>query len=205
MSCATQSHQTLTVTNVSSHRTPYNGPKSSLVVGKFDNRSSYGKGIFSSGTEDKLGSQAKTILKTHLQQTGRFLVLDRANTKEAAREASLAGRKQHIKGASILVTGNVTEFGRKVTGDKQLFGIMGRGKSQVAYAKVMLNIVDVRTSAIIHSVQAAGEYQLSHREIVGFGGSSGYDSTLNGKVLNLAIREAVNKVVQDLEGKNFSI
>ena len=90
-----------------------------------------------------------------MQQTGRFLVLDRANTKEAAREASLAGRKQNIKGASILVTGNVTEFGRKVTGDKQLFGIMGRGKSQVAYAKVMLNIVDVRTSAIIHSVQAA--------------------------------------------------
>ena len=98
-----------------------------------------------------------------------------------------------------MITGDVTEFGRKVTGDHQLFGILGRGKSQIAYAKVALNVVDVGTSEVIFSTQGAGEYSLSNREVVGFGGTAGYDATLNGKVLDLAIREAVNNLVQGVE------
>ena len=48
-------------------------------------------------------------------------------------------------------------------------------------------------------MQGAGEYALSNREIIGFGGTSGYDSTLNGKVLDLAVREAVNRLVEGME------
>ena len=40
---------------------------------------------------------------------------------------------------------------------------------------------------------------LSNREVVGFGGTAGYDATLNGKVLDLAIREAVNNLVAGIE------
>ncbi len=76
---------------------------------------------------------------------------------------------------------------------------MGRGKSQIAYAKVALNIVNVNTSEIVYSTQGAGEYALSNREIIGFGGTSGYDATLNGKVLDLAIREAVDNLVQAVD------
>ena len=94
-----------------------------------------------------------------------------------------------------IITGDVTEFGRKTTGDHQLFGILGKGKQQVAYAKVVLNVVDVQTSEVVYSTQGAGEFSLSNREIVGFGGTAGYDATLNGKVLDLAIREAVDKLV----------
>ena len=35
--------------------------------------------------------------------------------------------------------------------------------------------------------------------MLGFGGTAAYDSTLTGKVLNLAIMEAVNKLVDGLE------
>ncbi len=63
---------------------------------------------------------------------------------------------------------DVTEFGRRDVGDHQLFGILGRGKSQIAYAKVALNIVNVNTSEIVYSAQGAGEYALSNREIIGF-------------------------------------
>jgi curli biogenesis system outer membrane secretion channel CsgG len=80
-----------------------------------------------------------------------------------------------------------------------LFGILGRGKSQVAYAKVDLNIVDVSTSEVVYSTQGAGEYALSNREIVGFGGTASYDSTLNGKVLDLAIREAVDAMANAVD------
>lgn len=167
-------------------------------MGKFDNRSSYLRGLFSDGV-DRLGGQAKTILIGHLQETGRFKVVDRDNMEEISQEANIKNQPQALKGADFVVTGDVTEFGRKEVGDQQLFGILGSGKQQVAYSKVVLNIVDVHTSEIVHSVQGAGEYALSNREVLGFGGTAGYDSTLNGKVLDLAVREAVNHLVEGLE------
>lgn len=201
--CATEVHRTVESQTVATYGTPYNGPKYTLMVGRFQNRSSYLQGLFSEGP-DRLGNQAKTILKTHLQQTNRFTVVDRDNMGEIAREAELRGEQQRLKGAEVAITGDVTEFGRRETGDIQLFGILGRGKKQLAYSKVALNVVDVNTSQIIYSVQGAGEYELSSREIIGTGSTAGYDATLNGKVLNLAITEAVNNLVSALEHGEWS-
>ncbi|APQ12746.1 hypothetical protein BJP27_14990 [Pseudomonas oryzihabitans] len=198
MGCATESSRSLEVQQVASAHIQYQGVRQPIAVGKFDNRSSYMRGLFSDGV-DRLGGQAKTILITHLQQSNRFNVLDRDNLAEIAQESGFAKQAQQIKGASYVVTGDVTEFGRKEVGDQQLFGILGRGKSQIAYAKVDLNIVDVRTSEVVYSVQGAGEYSLSNREIIGFGGTASYDSTLNGKVLDLAIREAVTRLVNGID------
>ncbi|WP_193075593.1 CsgG/HfaB family protein [Pseudomonas sp. FME51] len=196
--CATESSRTLEVPKVASYGSQYQGQRNQIAVGKFDNRSSYQRGIFSDGV-DRLGNQAKTTLVTHLQQTNRFNVLDRTNMEEIRAEAGISGQQQALKGASFVITGDVTEFGRKVVGDQQLFGILGRGMTQVAYAKVALNVVNVHTSEVTFSVQGAGEYELSNREVIGFGGTAGYDATLNGKVLDLAIREAVNNLVTGME------
>jgi curli biogenesis system outer membrane secretion channel CsgG len=196
--CASESHRVRATESVESKGTPYAGPKCDLAVGKFANASTYMRGIFTDGT-DQLGNQAKTILKTHLSQTGRFTLVDRDNMEEIERESRIRGEAPALRGAEVVVTGEVTEFGRSSTGDRQLFGIAGRGKTQTAYAKVSLNLVDVSTSQVVHSVQGGGEYSLSAREVLGTGGTAGYDSTLNGKVLDLAIRDAVNKLVRDLE------
>ncbi len=198
--CATEQSRSLAVPTVVSATQPYQGQRRTVSVGKFDNRSSYLRGVFSDGP-DRLGGQAKTILITHLQQSGRFNVLDRDNMAELQQEAGLAKQAQDLKGAEYVVTGDVSEFGRKEVGDRQLYGILGRGKSQVAYAKVNLNVVNVRTSEVVFSAQGAGEYSLSNREVVGFGGTAGYDSTLNGKVLDLAIREAVDHLAQGLDAR----
>lgn len=181
----------------------YNGVKIPVSIGKFDNRSNYMRGIFSDNT-DRLGGQAKTILETHLQQTGYFSVLNRDNLSALQQEAGFSKSNQAIKGARYVLTGDVSEFGRKEVGDHQLFGILGRGKTQIAYAKVNLNVVDVKTAEVIHSVQGAGEYALSEREILGFGSNASYDSTLNGKVLDLAVREAVNNLVLDIQTGKWS-
>ena len=196
--CATESSQTVAPKQVASAGTTYSGPKSTIAVGKFDNRSTFLRGLFSDGV-DRLGSQAKTILITHLQQSKRFVVVDRENMSEIQQEAKLRGKEQKLSGANFVLTGDVTEFGRKETGDQQLFGILGRGKTQVAYSKVSVNVVNALTSEVVFSVQGAGEYALSNREIIGFGGTASYDSTLNGKVLDLAIREAVNRLVEGIE------
>ncbi len=195
--CATETHQKVKITPVATYSSTYSGPRATLVLGEFNNRSNYMQGLFSSNI-DKLGNQGKTILKTHLQQTHRFKIVDRANLANIKKEAKLLGVNQKIKGARYVISGGITEFGRKVVGDKQLFGILGSGKSQVAYAKVSLNIIDVLTSEIIYSTQGAGEYQLNERQVIGFGSKAGYDATLNGKVLDFAIKESVNNMTRDL-------
>ncbi len=202
--CATESSTAVAVTKVESAGAPYHGPRTPIAVGKFNNRSDFMRGIFSDGV-DRLGGQAKTILITHLQQTNRFTVLDRDNMSEAQREATLKNQKQNLKGADYLITGDITEFGRKEVGDHQLFGILGRGKSQVAYAKVNLNIVNIADSQVVYSTQGAGEYSLSNREIIGFGGTSGYDATLNGKVIDLAMREAINNLVRAIDNGQWQL
>ncbi len=201
--CATETHQKVAVNKVEANKTVYTGPKSTLVLGEFNNSSNYMQGLFSSNI-DQLGNQGKTILKTHLQQTNRFKVVDRENLENLKKEAELLGIKQEIKGARYVISGGVTEFGRKVIGDKQLFGILGAGKSQIAYAKVSLNIIDVLTSEIIYSTQGAGEFQLNERQVIGFGSKAGYDATLNGKVLDFAIKESINNMTTDLENGTLS-
>jgi curli biogenesis system outer membrane secretion channel CsgG len=173
--------------------TPFTGTKVPVSIGKFENKSPYLRGIFTDGV-DRLGNQSKTILVSHLNQSKRFGVLDRENMTETKEEAAINKSAQTLKGADFVVTGDVTEFGRKEVGDQQLFGILGRGKEQIAYAKVTVNIVNVQTSEVVYSSQGAGEYALSNREVIGFGSTANYDATLNGKVLDLAIREAVDSL-----------
>ena len=197
--CAHQEEsRSLAIQKVESAGQSYSGPRTPMSVGKFDNRTSFLRGIFTDGV-DRLGSQAQTILVTHLQQSNRFNVLDRTNMSEIKEEAGILKKAQNLKGANFVVTGDVTEFGRKDVGDKQLFGLLGRGKTQIAYAKVNLNIINTLTSEVVFSAQGAGEYSLSEREVIGFGGTASYDSTLNGKVLDLAIREAVNNLVNGVD------
>lgn len=196
--CATEDSRVLATHQTAAATRPYAGARQPISVGKFDNRSSFMRGVFTDGV-DRLGSQAKTILIAHLQQTNRFTVLDRQNMSELQQEAAISNKRQSLKGARYVITGDVTEFGRKQVGDHQLFGILGRGKEQIAYAKVTLNVVDVETSEVIYSTQGAGEYSLSNREVIGFGGTASYDSTLNGKVLDLAVRQAVDGLVNGIE------
>lgn len=200
--CATEQSRVVESPKVEISKVNYQGEKISVSIGRFNNQSSYQNGIFSDG-EDRLGNQAQTILATGLQQSGRFNVLDRTNLKTMAQESKFSKSAQDIKGARYIITGDVVEFGRKTVGDHQLFGILGRGKTQVAYSKVNLNVVDVKTSQIVYSAQGAGEYSLSNREVIGFGGTAGYDATLNGKVLSLSINEAVNNLASGLDKKEW--
>ena len=67
--CATESHQAIKPETVASAGTPYNGPKSTLMVGQFDNHSPTCVVVFSDGV-DRLGGQAK-IHPHHAPATNR--------------------------------------------------------------------------------------------------------------------------------------
>lgn len=192
--CATESSKVIDNPTPIAVSNACSANKPAVSIGRFNNQSSYNNGIFGDG-EDRLGNQAQTLLIADLTQSGCFVMLERSNMSAIAQESKISGAKQQLKGAKYVITGDITEFGRKTTGDMQLFGILGAGKQQTAYAKVNINVVDVATSQVVYTAAGAGEYSLSNREIIGFGGTSGYDSTLNGKVLSLAIRNGVNNLI----------
>lgn len=200
--CVTESSRTIEVAKVQAAAAPYAGARISVAVGRFDNRSSYMRGVFSDGV-DRLGNQAKTTLTAHLQQSQRFAVQDRDNLSETGQEAKIQGSVQQLKGARFVIVGDISEFGRKEVGDQQLFGILGRGRSQIAYAKVTLNVIDSVSSEVVFSARGAGEYELSNREVLGFGGTAGYDATLTGKVLDLAMRQAVDNLVAGRDARQW--
>lgn len=104
--------------------------------------------------------------------------------------------------AKYLVSGEIVEFGRKETSDWMFWGILSAGKNQVAYAKVNLNVLNTSTHEVLHSVQGAGLFYFAQRDYVAasFSGTSNYDWVVSGKVLDLAIIEAVNRLSADLAG-----
>src|SRR3954468_23035888 len=102
--CATETSRTLEVAKVESASTLYRGAKTPVAVGRFENRSTFMRGIFTDGI-DRLGGQAKSTLIAHLQQSQRFNVLDRDNLKEGEQEAQFQAKAQSIRGAEYLVTG----------------------------------------------------------------------------------------------------
>jgi curli biogenesis system outer membrane secretion channel CsgG len=101
--CVQEGARTLPIQKVASAGIPTTAVKVPVSVGKFDNRSSFMRGVFSTG-EDRMGSQAQTILVTHLQQSQRFSVLDRSVMTEIKQEASLKKQTQTLKGADYVIT-----------------------------------------------------------------------------------------------------
>jgi len=198
-SAPVETKQAIAVDQVKSFNTAYQGPRYPMVVGKFENKTQYHKGIFYDGKDDQIGHQAKQILKTHLVSTNRFVMMDRWNLKELKKEAEFAGQPLNVTAGKLVISGAVTEFGRRETGGEALGGVLGGSRTQSAYAKVSVSIIDVNTSQIIFSAQGAGQTSLTNEQVLGFGSKAGYDATLTDKVLNLAMIEVVNRLVEGLE------
>lgn len=168
-----------------------------VAVVRFDNASNYNNGIFAdANTLSKQGMQA---LINDMATSGYFTVMNRSAMETARYESKLANQNYKAIGADYIVIGSITEFGRRNQGDKQLFGIIGSGKQQVAYAKVTLNLISTKNSSIVASVAGAGQISINQRQVLGFGSQSSYDSAQNAKVLGLAIREAVNNLTAKLQ------
>ncbi len=193
-----ETHRTVQGPTVQSKGAAYTGPKHPIALGKIADRTPRAGGVFAEGV-DRLGPQTRAILMTHLTQSNHFNVLDRGNLEEMSRETGFSGAEMKITGAKYLITGAITEFGRRETGGVALGGILGKSKEQLAYAKVSFTVVDVTNSQTVTAVQGAGEYQLGNKEVLGFGTKAGYDATLADKVINLAVVDAVDRLVESVE------
>lgn len=172
-----------------------------VAVARFENQSDYNNGAFSA--TNTLPKQGLETLVTELAQSGYFTVMNRSALEHLKFESELNGYRFNPQGADYVVTAAITEFGRKTQGGQALFGAVAKSRQQVAYAKVTLNLVNVRNSAILAASTGAAEISLDERQVLGFGSYASYDTAQNSKVLGIAIREAINNLTPRIQYLNL--
>lgn len=115
-----------------------------------------------------LGGQVKTILVSHLQRSDRFEAMDRENLSETAQEAAFNAQPGHVTGARYVVTRDVTGFGRKVVGERQVrsSGEPVRRRSLIAPVPIAPSQSKTICSAFPSTVERFSSVQLLHLQRV---------------------------------------
>ena len=173
--------------------------KRKVAIARFGNEAQYGKSaLFGLNNNYNAEKQATDILSAKLANSGKFILLERSDINKINDELSINNLKSLKIGADYLIVGSVSEFGRKNISDT---GVFSRSKIQVAYAKVSVRLIDVKTGQIIFAQEGAGEAKSEAGTAFGVGKHVGYDSTLNDKAISTAISSVVDGIMQNLLSK----
>jgi curli biogenesis system outer membrane secretion channel CsgG len=171
--------------------------KRMVAIGRFTNETRYGKGIFfDKENNNPLEKQAADMLATKLSASGKFILLERQDFDAIKEESAMAGNNEELQqvGADYMIFGSVTEFGRKIVGDQNLFS---RSKTQTVFAGVSLRLVDVSTGEVIYSEEGKGEASTSAKSVMGFGESAGFDASLSDRAISSAISKLVENIINN--------
>ncbi len=174
------------------------GLKRKVAIGRFSNETRYGQSFFIDKNDDKIGKQAMDILSAKLFQTGKFIMLERADLSKIEKELKIGNIPKLGNSADYLILGSITEFGRKETSD---VGIFSRVKKQEVFAKVHIRIVDVSTGQIIYSDEGKGTSFSEAGTVMGFGGKAGYNAQLNDKAIDAAISDLASNIIENMLDK----
>jgi len=173
--------------------------KRKVAIARFGNEAQYGKSaLFGLNNNYNAEKQATDILSAKLANSGKFILLERSDLDKINKEIKTHNLQSLNIGADYLIVGSVTEFGRKNISDT---GVFSRSKIQVAYAKVSVRLIDVKTGQIIFAQEGAGEARSEAGTAFGVGKHVGYDSTLNDKAISAAISSVVDGIMQNLLNK----
>lgn len=169
--------------------------KRKVAIARFTNETKYSKGFFYDGQNDLVGKQAMDILSARLTASDKFLLLERSDLAAVDSELAMADKQKLKVNADYLVVGSVSEFGRKESSSS---GIFTRTKTQIAYAKVNVRLIDVYSGQIIYSEEGEGEASSEAGTVMGVGDRAGYDATLNDKAISAAISKLVSNIISNL-------
>jgi curli biogenesis system outer membrane secretion channel CsgG len=192
----------------------YNGPKARIAVARFENKTADSSDWYSASIGDGMAD----MLTTALVNSGRYIVLERANLDTVIDEQDLgaSGRIRadtaaaigEIEGAELLVVAAVTEFdadsggmqiGGSGLGNRVLGAITGGSRS--AHMAIDLRVVDSTTSRILAATSVEGEAQDFNigGALAGWTGSvnlSGDLSSWENTPREKALREVIGKAVE---------
>lgn len=174
------------------------GLKRKVAIGRFTNETRYGQSFFLDENNDRVGKQAMDILSAKLFETGKFIMLERADLGKIEKELEISGVPKLKNAADYIILGSITEFGRKEVSD---VGVFSRVRKQEAFAKVHIRIVDVSTGQIIYSEEGKGTAYSQAGTVMGVGGKSGYDGQLNDKAIDAAISDLASNIIENMLDK----
>ena len=169
--------------------------KHKIALGRITNETNYGRSLLRDSHGDPLGKQVTDLMSKALTETHAYIVLERPDISRIQAEGALTGVKQDLIGVDALIIGSLTEFGRKVVGAT---GFVSDSKKQVAFAKVDIRVVDVKTGQAFFATSGAGESSTETASTFGFGSRAGYDGTLNDSAIRQAVSEAVNRLTTEM-------
>jgi len=169
--------------------------KRKIALGRISNETSYGRSLLRDNAGDPLGKQVTDLLSKALAESGNYLVFERPDISRLKDESNLTGIKTDLVGVDALVIGSLTEFGRKTVGQS---GFVSSSKKQVAFAKVDIRLVDVKTGQVFFATSGAGESSTESASTFGFGSQAAYDGTLNDSAVRQAVSEAVSRMSAEL-------
>ncbi|MGZ3256791.1 MAG: CsgG/HfaB family protein [Croceibacterium sp.] len=193
------------------------GPKRSVVVDKFEST-----GQFNAAYGDwDVGGGLAAMLATALQQSGQFVVLERANMQRIIFEQELKSNNianpetgpalGQVSGAQFLVIGAVTEFGLQDKGGGFSLGIGGSkggnplnallGTKHAEGAVAMdLRIVDTSTTQVVQTVKVKEPISTTSMNVstdyrqMTLGGDQ-FNNTPLGEASRKAIEKAVGEII----------
>lgn len=169
--------------------------KRKIALGRISNETNYGQSLLRDSSGDPLGKQVTDMLSKALTESGSYLVFERPDISKLQAEGQLTGTVLNLVGVDALIVGSLTEFGRKTVGQT---GFASSSKKQVAFAKVDVRVVDVKTGHVFFATSGAGEASTETASTFGFGSQASYDGTLNDAAIRQAISEVVNKLANQM-------
>jgi len=193
------------------------GPKRSVVVDKFESTAQFDAAY---GNWD-VGGGLAAMLATALQQSGQFVVLERASMGRVIFEQELKGnntanpetgpRLGQVGAAQFVVVGAVTEFGMQDKGGGFNIGIGGSAKGNplsslfgTKHAEgavaIDMRVVDTSTTQVVQTVkvkepisQTSLNVSLDYKQM-NMGGDQ-FDNTPLGEAARHAIDKAVAEII----------
>lgn len=193
------------------------GPKKRIAVARFDAAGSF---VAVYGSWD-VGGGLAAQLTTALIDSGRFIVVERAELAGVLREQEMglqkvvsketAAQVSRVLGAQLLVKGAVTEFEQKAGGGGLRLGVGAGGlggalggQSTHGLVGMDVRLIDTTTGQVLQSHRA--EAKLERKGVsadinvnnVSFGGDQ-FDQTVLGQATRKAIEQAVGFIIRAME------
>jgi curli biogenesis system outer membrane secretion channel CsgG len=180
------------------------GPKKRVAVIRFQDKSAYGRG--------RLGGAIQDILMTELAKSGLFILVSRGSdldlvmneqdfSKSGIVKKGTGATSGEVLGLNAIVTGAVSQFGVK---QKSATYLLGASKVQTAEATVDVRVIDATTGQVIFADSGTGVYEESSTQVLGIGGTKGYDETMEGKALRAAVAKFIDNMIARMEKIEWS-
>lgn len=193
------------------------GPRRAVVVDKFESTGQFDAAY---GNWD-VGGGLAAMLATALQQSGQFVVLERASLPRVLFEQQLKSdgntnqetgpRPGQVAAAQFVVVGAVTEFGLQDKGGSFNIGVGGGvkgnplsslfgGKHQEGAVAIDMRVIDTSTTQVVQTVKVKEPIsQTSYSASVNYRqmdmGGDQFDNTPLGGAARAAIQKAVAEII----------